>query len=410
MPCVLVTGLVVARLHHPGDGASQIVYLGKLFALTGALSVAQVLWGHRLPLIIGPATVLLVGIVASQAAGPSAIYTSVFLGGCAMAAFTTVGFFTRIRDFFTPRIVAVILILISFTLSPTILRLSTDHLGGGGAWGLVFALCLMLALVAINDRLPGAWKAVTLLLGIGLGTPAHILLFGYTAPAAFDAVGLSTVRPPLAFAVEPGTLLAFLFCFLALTINELGSIEAVGRILGAGSMDSRLRMGTRVCGFGNMASGTVGVIGSVDFSLSAGIIMATGCASRYPMVPMGILLSLCALFPKLIVVMAMIPNPVMGSILLYTMVSQLASGLTGITGPRGVTDFRTGNVVALPLMAGLLIAFTPVEAFAAFPAILRPVLGNGFVMGTLLVLALEHLVLRQGKGEAAAKAPTNEKP
>jgi len=32
---------------------------------------------------------------------------------------------------------------------------------------------------------------------------------------------------------------------------------------------------------------------------------------------------------------------------------------------------------------------------AAVPSLLRPIVGNGFVMGIIVVLLLEHLVLRE---------------
>lgn len=46
-------------------------------------------------------------------------------------------------------------------------------------------------------------------------------------------------------------------------------------------------------------------------------------------------------------------------------------------------------------MIGLLIAFAPQAAFEGFPDLLRPIVGNGFVMGTITVILLEHVVFRK---------------
>jgi xanthine/uracil permease len=144
----------------------------------------------------------------------------------------------------------------------------------------------------------------------------------------------------------------------------------------------------------NMASGMLGVIGPVDFSLSAGVIAATGCASRFALVPAGLGILACAFFPALIQVLALIPGPVVGALLFYLMVSQLASGLTMLSAEKSANNFISGIIVALPLMVGLLIAFAPPAVFAAFPVMIRPLIGNGFVMGVLAVVILEHGIFR----------------
>jgi xanthine/uracil permease len=65
---------------------------------------------------------------------------------------------------------------------------------------------------------------------------------------------------------------------------------------------------------------------------------------------------------------------------------------------RAIANYFQGVTVGLPLMVGLLIAFAPAEVFLHFPAILRPIIANGFVMGTLLVILLDRLPLRPSPG------------
>jgi xanthine/uracil permease len=326
------------------------------------------------------------------------LYTGVFLGGAVLALAGFSKLLVRLRSFFTPRIVAVILVLIVFTLSPVILRLTTGE--GGGAPAVCFALIMLCALVLINEKLKGAFKSLTVLIGLAGGALAFGLLQGELFPASLSAGDYASfpwdqLSRGISFKFDPGVLLAFIFCFLALAVNEIGSIEAVGRMVKAGGMDGRLRRGTGITGLANMASGLLGVIGPVDYSLSAGVIAATGCASRLTFVPAGLGLLACAFFPQLILALTLIPGPVMGALLLYIMVSQLAGGLALLVAEKGVTDFSSGLTVALPLMLGLFIAFVPPELFSSFPGMLRPLIGNGFVMGALAVIILEHGIFRQ---------------
>ena len=399
LPCVIIMGIVVARLHYP-DAAAHMWYMRKLLALMGGVTILQVLIGHRLPLVVGPATALLVALLASVAAGVEAIYTSICLGGLVLAFLAYSGCLSRIRFFFTPRIITVILMLIAFTLAPTILRLSfpdPEH----PVFHLFFALIVVLALVLCNKVLPGIWKSMTIPCGIAGGCAAYFAVFGLPQLAEIgNAEGLNLFIAAPVF--DFGTILCFLFCFLALIINELGSIEALGHMLRVPDMDRRIKLGTGMQGLGNIAAGSLGVIGPVDFSMSAGIVAATGCASRYTLLPAGLALIACAFSPQAAVILNAIPNAVMGALLLYLMASQLASGLSMLTAEQCVTDFNSGIIVGLPLMTGLFIAFAPTSTWEHLPALLRPIIGNGFIMGTLTVIVLEHVIFRVHKKSASS--------
>lgn len=87
IPSIIILGHVIASLEFAepaSQSASQTPYLQKLFMVTAVTLAIQVLWGHRLPLIAGPATVLLIGVIASQGFSVGDIYTSILIGGVDM--------------------------------------------------------------------------------------------------------------------------------------------------------------------------------------------------------------------------------------------------------------------------------------------------------------------------------------
>jgi xanthine/uracil permease len=118
------------------------------------------------------------------------------------------------------------------------------------------------------------------------------------------------------------------------------------------------------------------------------------------MVVMGAALIVTGLFPNFILILSAIPNPVMGTLLLYALTSQLASGLSLISAESCVGDYGAGVTIGLPLMMGLIISFAPPQLLEAFPVLIRPIVGNGFVMGVLCVIFLEHVVFRRRKAIA----------
>lgn len=87
----------------------------------------------------------------------------------------------------------------------------------------------------------------------------------------------------------------------------------------------------------------------------------------------------------------------MGAILLYLMTSQLSAGFQMVIREKAVMNFESGLIIAFPLMIALLLSFAPEAVLESIPAIIRPIIGNGFVMGVIAVLILEHGIFRQLK-------------
>ena len=365
IPCVIIMGIIVARLHFP-DGGEQIFYMQKLFALMGLAMAVQVLWGHRLPLVIGPASVLLIGILATISVGINAIYTAIMVGGLLLAILAYGGFLSRLQHIFTPRIIIVILCLIAFTLSPVILRLTFGD-GENSLFHLLFVLLLAFVMLLGNKLLRGIWKSVVVLCGIIVGSLLYYGIMGFPMVSqATDIVGgaFSLIQWPWEFDI--GAILSFVFCFIALIVNELGSIQAVGKMIGANQLGKRTQRGVGLTGIANVLSGAMGIVGPVDYSMSPGIIAATGCASRYTLVPAGIGLFVCAFFPGFIQILGAIPGTVMGAVLLYLMASQLSAGLQMLTRENCVVGFESGLIIAFPLMVALLLSFAPEAALQGF--------------------------------------------
>ena len=395
LPCVVIMGIIVSQLHYT-DVSEQTFYLQKLFGVIGIAMIVQVLWGHRLPLIIGPASVLLIGILSTVSSGISAVYTGIMVGGLILTILAYSGLLGRLQFVFTPRIVTVILILIAFTLTSVILKLVLGD-AVRALFNMFFTLVMVLALVIGNKLLRGIWKSTTVLWGIVGGVLVYYGVFGLPMlPSTGVEIILeqaTVLNFPLNF--EAGTILAFLFCYIALIVNELGSIQAVGHMLQADHMDRRTTRGVGIVGVVNMLSGLFGVIGPVDYSMSPGVISATGCASRYTLLPAGVGLILCAFFPSVVGMLVTIPGVVMGAILLYLMATQLAAGLQMLVREKAITDFDSGVVVGLPLMVALLLSFAPEKVLNFIPYLFKPIVGNGFVMGVITVLIMEHLIFKK---------------
>ncbi len=383
--------------------AGEVVFFTqKLFAICGIIIIIQVLCGHRLPLVAGPAAVLLMGVIAAASQGHTAstIYPSMIIGGALVTLLATVGAMKYIQKIFTPRIVAAIVILISFTMAKPIVGLIFADKAHAGL-ALVSAILGVAIMAWANKILRGIWKSMVVILAMILGA-----IFYYCATDFPNEFVSDTVAPQLFVSewhLDTGVIIAFLFCYIALLINQVGSVQSLGEMVGASNLDRRQNRGLLVTGVMNIVSGAAGVPGVVDYSLSPGVVASTSCASRYTMIPAAVAMILLALFPQAVAVLLTIPQPIMGIVLLYLMATQVAAGLEIIHSSKAVLSFKDGLILGLPIMLTVILSFAPAEAMAAVPSLLRPIVGNGFVMGIIVVLILEHFVLRTENGKRKTK-------
>jgi xanthine/uracil permease len=391
LPFVVIIGAVAAA-HHFSDLAQQTLYLQKATFATGLMLLGQALFGHRLTLVSGPATVLLLGIMESRTS-PDTIYTSIAVCGALLAIVSAAGLFNALRALFTSRVTAMVVLLIAFTMTPMIVRLLTAGDSSTASARLAFASCQVLALFLAHRMLPPTGRSLLVVAGMAAGTALYSGIFGINAGAGNQALMASFFSGITTPVFDTGTILSFFFCFIALSLNEIGSIQSITPLLQPEGMDGRIRRGMTLTGIVHAIAGLLGAIGPIDYSLSPGVIAASGCGSRFPLIPAAAILLLASFSPAILGLAGMIPPTVIGGILVYTLSGQIASGLTSAFSDKHFT-FEDGLVIGLPLLAGTVTAQLPSTAVDAFPALLRPVAGNGFVIGVITVLILDRIFRR----------------
>lgn len=403
VPGIIIIGRVVGGLHFSAWG-DQVIYLQKLCFITGLTVFFQVLWGHRLPLIAGPSTVLLIGVIASRGFPLNTVYFSIALGGILLALLSITGVFRYLQTLFTARVVAAVLLLIAFSLAPTLQNLIVQSAPASPLANLLFALLFLFAMFLTQRHLSNIWRSTLIVWAMAIGAIAYYLFFGHSPEAGPVAAGnlfsgfftRLTTRP----AFDPGVLVSFLFCFLALSVNDLGSIQSMYELLKPPGMPGRLTRGIAFTGLANALSGFFGVLGPVDFSLSPGVVASTGCASRFTLLPTALILLLLAFSPLTIGVLGHIPPAVIGCILTYILCAQVAAGLSVLLEAKEAFRFDHGLIVGLPVLLTTIIGFLRPEVLRSFPIVLRPILGNAFVVGVIAALMMEHVVFHPTTGKS----------
>jgi xanthine/uracil permease len=256
LPFVVIIGTVAAG-HHFADPGLRTLYLQKATFITGLMLLGQALFGHQLTLVAGPAAALLLGIVGSRT-NPDAVYTAIAVCGLLLALVSAAGFFQALRRLFTARVTAAVILLVAFTMTPTIVRLLTAGTGGTVAGRLAFAGAYILVLFLAHRFLPAAGRSLLIVAGMVAGTAGFCGIFGVPVVVGKQAAIATFFTGLVSPVLDLGTIVSVFFCILALSLNEIGSMQSVVPLLRPTGMEKRIRRGMTVTGIVNAAAGISG--------------------------------------------------------------------------------------------------------------------------------------------------------
>ncbi|MBU0517063.1 MAG: purine/pyrimidine permease, partial [Proteobacteria bacterium] len=325
LPLVVITSALFTRDAGLGEAAAVGFYV-KTLLVCGLAMIVQPLWGHRLPLVDGPAAVLLLTSLNLVGQGLDVVAGGMMVGGAVLFLTALCGGHRPLIRLFTPNVVAAVLLLIVVTITPLLTPLFMGRSGAPpgvdlfglvltpmeetfDAWrtalggdpvsaGVALGLCVLMAMAGF--RLRGVWKSLSLFLGVafGLGVMAALGRVDWSplADSAWLALPGGDLFSPVSFRVSAA--LAFVVSYVALVINQVGSITAVEPVVKAKDIDRRTRRSLGLNGCFGALAGALGVIGPVSYSLSPGVIKVTGVGSRFPVAAAGVMCLIVALSPK----------------------------------------------------------------------------------------------------------------
>jgi uracil permease len=395
---IIVAGLGAKSLNM--DTGQEVRFFQLILLTSGFFTALQTLWGHRYPLLDGPATALLLTFIILAPYGIETIQGGTILGGLLLVFLVLIGQLRKVVAYATPNVVGVILMLIAFTLLPYLVRslsgVDASH-PQGRVSVLLTSFALVLFMAALSHWLSGFLKSVTLLMGIAVGT----LLFSVLElPGLEGLAGAAWLSFPSRWVSSRPSFywpaaIALCASYLAVVVNSLGSLHGVANITETERLPSAVSRGILINGLAGIVCGFLGLIGIVSYSMSPGVILANRVASRFAVTWCGIILIVTAFVPKLAALLSMVPGPVVGAALCVAMGAQVGAGLAIVS--SGGLSSRDYYVVGLPVLLGTMVGFLPEGLMAAMPTALRVFLGNGLIVGIFLVLALEHVIMRKGE-------------
>ncbi len=385
--------LIVGRLLNLPEETRILMVSGTMIGcgiatMISALGLGFI--GPRLPIVMGVFYIFIGPIVAiSKEVSLAAAMTALIIGGAVQFAWSPL--IGKLHRFFPPIVTGTTILLIGTGLMKIGINVASGF--GTPAFGkpltLGLAALMIVLILAISRYAKGFVRALSLFVTMVIGYVIAAAV-GLIDISMVDKAGWVAVPTPFPYGglAWPGLIgvITVVICFFATAVETTGHTLAVSRICGVPAEGWRIRGAVSNDGLGSALSALFGGMALTSYSQNIGVISLTGVGSRFVVSFGGFFLILMALVPKVGAIIALMPNAVLGGVLLF-MFGMVASVGVDIIG-RNMTSRRDALILAASLGVGLGIQAAPPGAFDAIPQAVRILVTDGIVMGILLAMIL----------------------
>ncbi|MGI2295382.1 purine/pyrimidine permease [Paenibacillus sp. GXUN7292] len=395
--------IVIGQIYHMSPTETAML-MQRTFIIVGVSSFLQGWLGHRLPIIDGPAgTWLAVFIImgesvtkASEGIGTLRLLEGgMIAAGLFMIMLGATGLVKRLLPIFTPLVTGSYLLLLAFQLSGTFLRgmLGISGESQQAQWGAGFIGLLVIAIVILLSIKGKGWlQSYALLIGIVAGC----LLYYATGQGHLAAGQGAWFSLPELFAWgmpqwDAGMIVSALPVTLILLSNTVASISSMKQLDNGSALPggTEMKRGTITGGFSQLLSSVFSTVGMVPLSGSAGFVSLTGQRGKRPFLLACLLLAAVSLSPAIITLLTMLPGAVAYAAVMASFVQMVGIGFQTLM--RDPLTKRRMMIAGIGLMLGIGSMFLPVATFQSLPSAIRYIVGNGMLLGTMIIIILDQI-------------------
>lgn len=392
------------------DDAASTAFVSAGIFLLGASTVLQSVRSRVSPGMI---------LVAIPAAGRLPIFVAVTIQyglGATMGATIVNGLlaiilarlFPRLRPIFPPEVIGVVVLMLGLTLISSGVTRSTGFSQGSGVSGaaLAAALACIASIIAVSVWTPVQVRRLAMVIGVLAGTVVTVLTGGLKPGMGQSLLGLAPVAIPVLGLPIPAPELRLVPIALFFVLQVLTTMDQFGCVLSMDKMeDARWRRvdmdlvarAITANGLVQILYGAIGVLPNSVSSANIGLANATGVTSRRVGTAAGLILMAAAFLPPLAGVIAMIPEPVVGGILVYTASYMIVAGMTLIM--SRMMNTQRSFTVGLAVVCGVAVMQLP-ELGRAAPEWSRLIVNSGLTVASIVAVGL-NFVLRIGTTQFA---------
>lgn len=398
-PILIVTGVV----HMPPGQVAALVQAAMIIAGVGSLLQMFPLGplGSGLPVIMGISfTFVSVFCMIGAKYGYGAILGAALVGGILEG---TLGLTARWwRRFIEPIVSATVVTAIGFSL----LSIGANSFGGGfgnphfgDAPYLIVGSITLVSCIVFNILAKSYYKQLSVLFGLVVGYVASYF-FGMVDLSRLASVPLISLPGFMPYPLEfhGDAIVSVFLIFMVSATETLGDTSALADMgFGRPAKDKEISGSIAVDGYISSLSSLFGCMPITSFSQNVGLIAMTHVVNRKAIASGAVIMILAGLFPGLGVILASLPDAVLGGCTLMMFGSIVVSGVHMLS-QCGYSE-RNMTIAALSLSVGLGFTQTP-QIFHIFPPLFKSVFAENCVAVVFLVSLVLSFILPKEKPKA----------
>ena len=417
---VAVPLIIGGALKLPKDQVALLIN-ADLFAC-GLVTLLQAVgvwrFGIRMPVMMGvtfAAVSPMVVMATTPGLGLLGIYGAVIVAG--IFGILIAPLISRMLPLFPPVVTGTIITVIGISL----MRVGINWAAGGNptimsptgpvpnpAYGaplhLAVAAVVLVSILLITKFVKGFFANIAVLSGIVIGMIIAMSL-GKVSFGGLETAPWVAVVKPFQFGMptfNPVAIITMCLVVIVVMIESLGMFLALSNITGKKLTQRELSDGLRVDGLGTLIGGIFNTFPYTSFSQNVGLVGVTGVRSRWVCAAGGAFLVLLGLLPKLAVIVASVPQFVLGGagIVMFGMVCA-----TGIRILGGV-DFQKNRHNLYVVAIGVGFGMIPLVAdkfFSQMPKALSPLLHSGILLASIVAVLLNFFFNQVKSAEKAGQ-------
>lgn len=359
--------------------------------------------GYLCPNLCGP-SYMAVSLEAGWLGGLPLMHGMIMVSGLAEMAFAQV--IPKLKRLFPPEITGLVVLMVGVALIPLGVSkfIGVEYSGDSIEPSTILIACITLGImiglnlwgksrIKLYGVLIGIVAGYLLSLGAGLIGSAEIQQVSQTPLFALPGKGVKMFK----YAFDPSLIIPFVLISIIQCLKSFGNIITCQKL----SDDDWKEPDLKNVGKGLMASGisvfTCGFLGGVATDTSAsnvGLSAATGANSRVIAWSAGLIFIILGFLPKMAALFTIMPQPVMGAIVVFVTCYMLISGMQIILANNITT--RMIFIIGISLIFGLSVDISS-SLFFTIPSWLLPVFSSSLTVSTLLAVILNQIFTVRNK-------------
>lgn len=350
-------------------------------------------FGIRMPVIMA-VTFAAVGPMLAIGTNPSLGLPGIFGATIASGIIGTLiaPVIGKLLRFFPPIVTGIVITSIGLTIIGVGINWAAGGVGNpdyGDPVYLGVSFAVLIFILLITRFVKGFFSNIAVLLGILFGFAIALMLHKVNFDG-LDQVKWFDVVLPFHFGMpvfDPWAIVTLTIAILITFIESTGMFLALGEIVGKPVDEKALVAGLRVDGVATVIGGVFNTFPHTSFSQNIGLVGVTGVKSRWVCASAGVILLVFGLIPKMSVIVASIPQFVLGGagVVMFGMV--LATGIKILS----KVDYSHNRYNLYIVAISIGMAMIPVASnkfFAKMPEQLAPLLHSGILLATLSAVIL----------------------